>query len=65
MAIKRGAAIAMEAFLFLNEYELRMSDDDIAELFEKRGSDEISQGEFVGAIATHGHRSTTEEDGPS
>ena len=55
----------MEAFLFLNEYELRMSDDDIAELFEKRGSDEISQGEFVGAIATHGHRSTTEEDGPS
>ena len=43
----------MEAFLLLNGYELRMSDDEIAELFEKLGSDEIDQGEFFGAISTH------------
>ena len=51
---KRSAAIAMEAFLILNGYELRMSDDEIAELFEKLGSDEIGQGEFFEAISTHG-----------
>jgi death-on-curing protein len=58
---KRTAAIAMEAFLILNGYELQMSDDDIAELFEKLGSDEIGQGEFFDAISTHSHRSKLEE----
>jgi death-on-curing protein len=56
---KRSAAIAMEAFLILNGYELRMSDDEIAELFEKLGSDGIGQGEFLDAIRTHSHRSTS------
>ena len=32
---KRTAAIAMEAFLLLNGYELHMFDDEIAELFER------------------------------
>ena len=59
---KRTAAIAMEAFLLLNRYELRMSDDEIAELFEKLGSDEIGQGEFFDAISTHAHPSKSEEE---
>ena len=50
---KRSAAIAMEAFLILNGYELRMSDDEIADLFERLGSDVIGQGEFFDAISTH------------
>ena len=50
---KRTAAIAMEAFLLLNGYELRMADEEIAELFEKLGSNEIGQGEFFDAISTH------------
>ena len=50
----------MEAFLILNGYELRMSDDEIADLFEKLGSDEIGQGESFDAISTHSHRSMTE-----
>jgi death-on-curing protein len=58
---KRTAAIAMEAFLLLNRYELRMSDDEIAELFEKLGSDQIRQGEFFDAISTHAHPSKSEE----
>ena len=58
---KRTAAIAMEAFLILNGYELQMSDDHIAELFEKLGSDEIGQREFFGAISTHSHRSNLNE----
>jgi death-on-curing protein len=58
---KRTAAIAMEAFLLLNRYELRMSDDEIAELFERLGSDEIGQGEFFDAISTHAHPSKSEE----
>ena len=62
---KRSAAIAMETFLILNGYELRMSDDEIAGLFEKLGSDEIGQGEFFDAISTHSHRSMTEGDEPS
>jgi death-on-curing protein len=52
---KRAAAIAMEAFLILNAYELRMSDDDIADLFERLGSDEIGQGEFFDAISSQAH----------
>ncbi len=48
---KRTAAIAMEVFLVLNAYELRMSDDEIAELFEQLGSDEIEQADFFEAIA--------------
>lgn len=58
---KRTAAIAMEAFLLLNSYELRMSDDEIAELFERLGSDEIGQGDFFDAISTHAHPSKSEE----
>jgi death-on-curing protein len=58
---KRTAAITMEAFLILNGYELRMTDDEIAELFEKLGADEIGQGEFFGAISTHCYRSTPEK----
>ena len=50
---KRAAAIAMEGFLILNRYELRISDDQLAELFERLGSDEIGQGEFFDAISTH------------
>ena len=41
------------AFLLLNGYELRMADDEIAELFERLGSNEIGQGEFFDAISTH------------
>lgn len=59
---KRSAAIAMEAFLLLNGYELLMPDEEIAALFEKLGSDEIGQAEFFEAISTHSHRSTTEEE---
>jgi prophage maintenance system killer protein len=51
----------MEAFLILNGYELQMSDDHIAELFEKLGSDEIGQREFFGAISAHRHRSNLNE----
>jgi prophage maintenance system killer protein len=51
----------METFLILNGYELQMSDDDIAELFERLGSDEIGQGEFFDAISTRGHRSKLKE----
>lgn len=59
---KRTAAIAMEAFLLLNSYyELRMSDDEIAELFERLGSDEIGQADFFDAISTHAHPSKSEE----
>lgn len=58
---KRAAAIAMESFLILNGHELRMSDDEIAELFEKLGSDEIGQGEFFDAISTHAFLSDPEE----
>jgi death-on-curing protein len=54
---KRTAAIAMEAFLILNGYELRMTDDEIAELFEKLGSDQIGQGEFFDAISINAHLS--------
>jgi death on curing protein len=50
---KRTAAIAMEAFLLLNGYELRMPDDEIAELFEKLGSHAIGRVEFFDAISTH------------
>ncbi len=49
---KRAAAIALEAFLLLNAYELRMSDDEIADLFERLGSDEIDQGQFFAAISS-------------
>lgn len=52
---KRTAAIAMEAFLILNKYELRLSDDEIAELFEKLGADEIDQGEFFNRLSKHVH----------
>ncbi len=52
---KRAAAIALEVFLILNGYELRMSDDEIAELFEGLGSGEIGQGEFFDAISTNAH----------
>ena len=52
---KRTAAIAMEAFLLLNAYELQMSDDEIAELFEKLGADEIDQGAFFDLISKHVH----------
>ena len=62
---KRTAAIAMEAFLIMNGYELQMSDDDIAELFEKLGSDEIGQGEFFDGISTHAHSSGPAEGEPS
>ena len=62
---KRTAAIAVEAFLMLNGYELRMSDDEIAELFEKLGSDEIGQGEFFDAISTHAHSAGPAEGEPS
>lgn len=58
---KRAAAIAMEAFLLLNGYELRMSDDEIAELFEKLGSHEIDRGEFFEAISTYVFLSNREE----
>src|SRR4051812_37333610 len=58
---KRAAAIAMESFLILNGYELQMSDDDIAELFERLGTDEISQDEFFDAISMHVHLSIPEE----
>lgn len=58
---KRAAAIAMEAFLILNGYELRIPDDGIAELFERLGSDEIGQSEFFEAISGNSHRSTTDE----
>jgi len=52
---KRTAAIAMEAFLLLNGYELRLSDDQIAEMFEKLGANEIGQADFFDAISTHVH----------
>jgi len=58
---KRTAAIAMEAFLLLNRYELRMPDDEIAELFEKLGSDEIGQADFFDAISTRAHPLKSEE----
>lgn len=50
---KRTAAITMEAFLLLNGYELPLSDDEMAELFEKLGADEIGQAEFFGQISQH------------
>lgn len=43
----------MEAFLLLNGYELPLSDDEMAELFEKLGADEIGQAEFFGQISQH------------
>jgi death-on-curing protein len=43
---KRTAAIAMEAFLILNGFELRLSDDEMAELFERLGAHAIDRGEF-------------------
>jgi death-on-curing protein len=50
---KRTAAIAMEAFLLLNGYELRMSDDEIAELFERLGAGGVSQVEFFELISRY------------
>ena len=50
---KRTAAIAMEALLILNGYELRLSDDEIAEMFEKLGADDIDQPEFFNQISTN------------
>jgi len=50
---KRTAAIAMEAFLILNGYELRLADDEIAEMFEKLGADDIDQPEFFNQISTN------------
>jgi death on curing protein len=50
---KRVAAVAMEAFLILNDYELPQDDDDIAEMFESIGSKTIGQGEFFGWVANH------------
>jgi death on curing protein len=52
---KRTAAIAMEAFLILNGYDLPLADDEIAEMFEKLGADEIGQGEFFDQISRHAH----------
>jgi hypothetical protein len=60
-AFGEDAYIRREAVLILNGYELQMSDDHIAELFEKLGSDEIGQREFFGAISTHSHRSNLNE----
>lgn len=48
---KRAAAIAMEAFLIVNGYELRLSDDEIAETFEKLGADQIGQADFFDQIS--------------
>ena len=63
--VKRTAAIAMEAFLLLNGYKLRMSDDEIAELFETLGSDKIGQDEFFYTISTHSHPAEPSEREPS
>jgi death-on-curing protein len=62
---KRTAAIAMEAFLFLNGYELRLSDDQIAESFERLGSDETTQEDFFDLISKHAHRAGVESEGQS
>jgi len=43
----------MEALLILNGYELRLSDDEIAEMFEKLGADDIDQPEFFNQISTN------------
>lgn len=59
---KRTAAIAMEAFLFLNGYELQLSDDQIAETFEGLGAEEITQGDFFDLISRHAHRSHVERE---
>ncbi|MGE3344148.1 MAG: type II toxin-antitoxin system death-on-curing family toxin [Vicinamibacterales bacterium] len=48
---KRTAAIAMEAFLDLNGYELQLSDDEIAEMFEKLGAGELVQADFFEHIS--------------
>jgi ribonuclease HIII len=37
-----------------------MSDDDIADLFERLGSDEIGQGEFFDAISSQAHPANPE-----
>lgn len=50
---KRTAAIAMEAFLILNGYELALTDDEIAEMFEGLASHQITQAEFVSRIVQH------------
>ena len=43
----------MEAFLILNGYELRLSDDGIAEMFEKLGAGEVRQAEFFELISRY------------
>lgn len=50
---KRTAAIVMEAFLILNNYELVQDDDEIAQMFEDVASRVIDQGEFFGRVCNH------------
>jgi len=55
----------MEAFLLLNGYELRLSDDQIAEMFERLGADEITQGDCFDLISRHAQRAGGEREGHS
>lgn len=50
---KRAAAVTMLTFLFINGYELRQTDDEIAQMFEDVGSRVIGQGEFFGWVCNH------------
>lgn len=50
---KRTAVICMLAFLDLNGYELRQSDQEIEQMFVDIGSGVVDQGNFFGWVCNH------------